>query len=103
MLIRTRDLPANFKMAFSIRIFVHCCPVNIDRSRCNMLMVKDKAGFFSPELASQPLADFRIQPVGIDPLEDAAQGGLRGRPPAFRFQLLERLAVGSLSSFGNSA
>jgi hypothetical protein len=52
-------------------------------------------------VSGQPWADFRIQPVGIDPLQHTAQGGLRGRLPAFRPQLLKRLAAESLSPLGN--
>src|ERR1035437_4340527 len=52
-------------------------------------------------LPRHPLADVRIQPISIEPLQDAANRRFRRRGPAFRAEPLERLAGESLRPFAN--
>jgi hypothetical protein len=52
-------------------------------------------------LACEPLTDFGIQPVGIDPLQHPAKGRFRrGRFP-FRTQLPQSVPAETLRPFGN--
>lgn len=52
-------------------------------------------------LSGDPLADFRIQAVGIELLQDAADGRFRRRSAAFRSQPLQGIAAEFLRPFRN--